>query len=330
MLYNENQKLRYMNQGDLSEDAKDVFKFILATAAKVELQEGEDLSNFNRQQVINLLKMYNSRSRHYLRLLCNHFSKYYKWCYTEGLVAENNFTDWYDINLARPIIQEVLPAELIDEKMIDHETMLEFIDKVKDKSNKFLLYAPYVGIKGNDLEDLRYLRAKDLNEDEKTIKLYSGRIAQVDDLFIKLLKDADSSLRYDKNGDGAITKKSTDYCISEYVLKPCSSVENSVVSSKLLVARYRTIKEQTGNKFLNPMNVYKNGMINFVKDYFEKRGISLKHALFKKTETGKKGGANSLYVYNSELENAIKEFGEVLEPRMLRYQMTEVYQYYND
>jgi hypothetical protein len=333
MLYNEEQKNRYMKQSNMVESSKDVFEMILKTATKVEVQENMDLSNFNRPQVVNLLKTYNAKSRQYLRLVCNHFSNYYSWCCSEGLVDITNFTNWYDVKLAKPIISEVLSNEMLTDKFFNDEYILDCVNnKVKDKQNKLLLYAPYLGIDGNDHEDLRYLKIDDLNEENKTINLISGRIANVDDLFIELIKDANKATRYDKNGTGEFGRGHTEYGVSQYVFKSCGVTEvDALISSKNMNQRFATIKDQTGNRLLSIPLVYKNGLLNYIEKYFKTQGVSLYEALLDKKETKIDYGKNETrYIYEGKVQELINEFGSKMTSRMLRHQMSDIIQYWND
>lgn len=325
MIYNELQKMRYAKQSDMPESSFEVYKQILATAAKVELQEGTDLANFNRAQVIRLLKTYNSRSRQYLRLISNYFANYYDWCVSERLVDVTNITNWYEINLVKPIISEVLPNELIEGKFFDKETLLMYIDMIKDVSNKLLAYAPFFGIDGESHNDLIHLDINMLDEEKKTIKLYSGLTVKVDDVFIDLIKQANQSQRYDKEGLGQYdVRNSNVYTPSKYVFKVCRSQQaNAVLNAKSINTRFATIKEQTGNKMLSMGLIYKNGLLNHIKEYYEQIGVTLSDALFGKAPNSKRS-----YLYDEKTQELIEEFGSRMTVRMLRMQMTDIIHYY--
>jgi hypothetical protein len=160
------QKIRYARQTDMIESSAETFSRIVDTATKVERQEGMDLANFNRQQVTLLLKAFNAKSRGYLRLICNHFSHYYQWCLTERLVDTTNVTDWYNNNLSKSIIEEVLPNDLIEDKFFGDEEVSSYIESISDPTNKLYVYAPYSGVDGEDHLDIKNLKLSDLDEDK--------------------------------------------------------------------------------------------------------------------------------------------------------------------
>lgn len=319
------QKERYIKQSNMSEDAEEFFRRITSTAAKVETQEKTDLSNFNRIQVKSLLKTYDARSRYYLRLICNTFTKYYQWCLSEKLVDITNVTDWYDVKLSKAIIEEVLPNELIEDKFFGDEEMLEYISRVPDPTNKLYLYAPYIGIDGEDHVDMKNLKISDLSEDKQELQLFSGKTIPVDELFIKLIKEADKAVRYNPDGTGEYHSKSKNtYSESIYVFKTCTATSpNVLVSSNIINSRIRFISKQTGNKFLNTSLIYKNGLLNYIKKYYESEGITLYDALFTKRETNKR-----LYKHDEKTQELIHKFGSNMLVKMLRYQMSDVMHYY--
>jgi hypothetical protein len=77
-----------------------------------------------------------------------------------------------------------------------------------------------------------------------------------------------------------------------------------------------TIKEQMENEFISLSTLYKNGLINYIKEQFAKRDISLKDAIFHE-KTGR------LYTYNEELQQYIYDFGSKMEAKMLRMEIKD-------
>ena len=324
MFYNENQKIRYIEKSGMREDRAEGFKIILNTATKVELQEDMDLAFFTRNQVINLLKAYNSRSKKYLGLVCKHFSNYYEWCMEESIVDKGDVTNWYDVRLSKPIIDEVLPLSLIEDKYFNKEMMMTYLDDVIDVTNKFILYAPFVGIDGSDHEDLKYLKIDDIDSSSKTVMLHSGKVLKIDKTFYDLAHAANAARKYDKNGMGDDLRGKTTYAKSKYILKICEfAKEDTPIGKNTFIQRYGVIKEQTGNKLLNAKVIYKNGLINYIKEYFSMRGVSLRDAIFEKTASDV-----ARYKYAKEFSDAINEFGSVIKPEFLRMEIKEIIDLY--
>ena len=324
MFYNEPQKIEYLESEDnrFLPSTLEVAKRIFVGSAMVEKQYDTDLSNFNRQQVVDLLKKFNATSKGYYKMICLIFADYYNWCLSKEYIDQSNFTNWYDSKLSNLIIDEILPVSLVKGKFFTKEDVLEYLDKIKSPTNRLLLYSPFMGIDGVDHEDLKYLRVSDLYEKRKAIQLHSGAIQPVDDLFIQLLKEADAETMYNPEGKENYTIRRNIYDESVYVLKKCSSDSiNEVINKQIIVYRMKVIKKQAENKFISISTLYKNGLINSIKEYYEQKNISLYKALFH--EKNKK-----LYTYDEETQEVISRFNSNMTVRMLRMELKDTIDYY--
>jgi len=323
MYYNEPQKLEYLSieENRFAESTIEVAKIIFAGSAEVERQYDIDLSNFNRQQVVDLLKKYNSKSKGYYKVMCVIFSDYYNWCLNRGYVDESNFTDWYHSKISNKIIDEILPSSLLKDKFFLKEDVIKYLDDVLDPTNKLLLYAPSVGINGDNHEDLKYLRVDDLLEKRSAIQLHSGKIQIVDELFIELLKEADKSTIYYPEGMENFTSRRNGYSDSIYVFKRCGGKLNEVITNPILNKKMSVIRKQIGNKFISISTLYRNGLINTIKEHYEKQDISLYTAIFHKNN-------NKIYTYDKETRDVIDRYNSNITVRMLRMELKDTIEYY--
>lgn len=327
----EPQKQRYLDSPNFryDENAKVVIKYMFDGAAEVEEQEGMDLSLFNKPQVIRLLKSYNSRSKGYLRTVCNTFSDYYSWCLYEGYVDNTNVTNFYDYTIAKPIIDEVIPLQLIIDKYFIRKDIVRWENSIYDPVVKFILYAPFCGVYGNDAEDLIYLKIEDIDKVNKKTKLQSGKMIVVDDLFIELAENANKATEFYPDGfnrtDNSKKPNQYVYDTSCYILKSCGQMTtDDPVSKGIVMNRFRLIQQLLENKFITGSNLYKNGLINYVKEKFETHDISLKDGIFLEVEKGERQFAGNTYLYSNELQQYINEYGSNMSDRALRQQMKEI------
>jgi hypothetical protein len=326
-MFNEKQKIRYINQSNLPENSIVVLKKIFNGVAKIEAQNDLDLSNFNRPQVVDLLKSYNSRARSYLKLVCKYFSDYYSWCLSEKLVDITNVTNWYHTSLSNSIIDEVIPLELIRDKFYTEDDVLGYLENIPDPVNKFVVYGLFRGIRGENYCDLSHLRMENLHEKRKAVELEDGRMHPVDDLFMELMKNADKATIYAPDGivaTNGLNRSRNEYDKSVYVFKGCrTGYENRPVENQFFTVRMCLIKKQTKNPLISATTLYNNGLINFIKEHYEPKGIPLKDVLFKNKDNNRK-----FYMYDEETQAVINEFGSYMTVRMLRLQMREIIQYY--
>lgn len=287
-------------------------------AETIEIDENYDLSMFNSTQVYRLLKYFNSTSKSYLTLVCFYFNRYFLFCLQEGFIDGKNVKNYYANNFSKSIIDDVIPIEVIQDKYIPSETIHDYMNMFDDYVIKLLLYSPYIGIWGNSYEEILGLKLSDLNENEKTITLVSGRLAKVDDTFIQIIKKAEKETWYHPEGieEARNYKDSRLYLESKYVIKSASKkAVGAGASHTIIMSKYRDIQRIIGNKMINCGNLYLNGLINFIKQKHETNGVTLKQVFTEKS--------GHEYAYEKETQQYIEEFGSKIAMRMLRYRLKD-------
>lgn len=307
-MHNSEQKMRYLEKCNYEESTIELIGSIFNSIQMTEDYFNKDASNFSQLEVIDMLKNFNSKSKKRLKSVCVFLSSYYNWCYDEGMV--DNLANPFDSRITDIIIDGLITKEDLEGKFFNREQMLGYKDLILNVSNQFIVYGLYIGIKS---EELIRLKIEDLDENTASVKLESGRVVIVDDLFIKLMKQTNNSEIY--FADGVVKENKFNrysYSPSKYVLKQCGdNEEGKPISVGALSVRMRTIKAQTGNEFFTAPNIYKNGAINYIKSRYEEQGITLKTA-FTSQINGK------LYTYEAQTQQYIDEFGANYTVRMLR------------
>lgn len=315
MFYNENQKNRYLLYCKYELTTIESIKVIFNSISPVENHYNKDVSLFVGEQIVDLLKKFNSKSRNFLRVVCAYLFDYYNWCLDENLVPKNNFGNPFDINRTKRIIEEIVPKELLNNKFYTKEKHLEYLDKINDPSNQLILHSIYLGINGDESEEIRRLQITELSEERKQVRLFTGRIVNVDNLFIDLMKKTANAKYY--YPDGTIESSKIGYYTysrANYVLRACTRGEefdNAPISKQVFFARTRLIKKQSGNPLLTVSVIYRNGLINYIKEKYKEQNISLDKALFDMKN-------NQSYAYDQITEEYISEFGSKMTARMLR------------
>lgn len=314
-LYNSDQKERYLANCKYENTTRNLIKFIYTASAIEEFKYDKDVCEFNQIEVTDLLKSFNSKSPHRLKSNCVYLNDYYLWCYNEGLV--DSIINPFDKIVTDIIIENIIPSSTLAEKYLSKEEIINCKNEIIDVTNQFIFYALYLGIKGEEYEEIRNLKISDLDIHEHKVKLITGRIVNVDDLFINLMINANDELNYFPEG---IEKESRankyTYGSSEYVIKLCGVKYCDQVSYQYLSQRIRVAIKQINKKYISASTIYKNGLINFIKEKYEEQNIPLKAALFNEIN-------NKLYVHDKETEQYIKEFGSGMTVRMLRMELRE-------
>lgn len=337
MFHNE-RKLRFLNEYLVEESTRSFVKYIFETSEPVERQEGIiigkdgiDLCEFSRDQVLGLYKKFNYKTRKTLYSVSYFLTYYYAWCAEQGYdVSPFN---QYDSKLSNSIIEEVIPREFLLKRYFTKIEFMEYMNNVKDPSNKFMMYALYNGV---NLDELINLTIDDLDTKNKEVLLFSGRRIKVDDLFISLMQQANEALYYNPDGDNSNRRYDLyEYAESKYVIKPTKRGDGSVPITKfVLTNRMKDIKNQSGNLDLTVLVIIKNGLINYIK---EKLNMSLKEAMTEtvatKVDTDDDNDESIVskgvkYAHYEDVKEKIEEFGSNITVRALRKELEDVMDYF--
>mgnify|MGYP001193193875 CR=1 FL=1 len=317
-MFNEDQKLRYLRNCNYAETTIETIKIIFKATSRVEEYYNKDLCEFTQAEVNDLLKSMGNKSRAYLKGVCVYLENYYNWCLSEGLISDviNKYNPVFVTN----IINEIVPKELLYNKYFSKAKLLEYINNIADITNKFITYALYYGI---SIEELVHIKMDDLDINNKILYLSkTNRNIKVDDMFVKIMQDANKAEFYNEDGSMIALDKIGlyGYRESEYVLKHMNrtQIDNQPLTKAMIAKRLSTIKEQSGNEFLTAPTLYKNGLINYIIEKFkEDKGIiNLETILFDKIN-------GKLYTYDEDTQKYIEEFGSQITVRMLRRELKD-------
>lgn len=315
-MFNSEQKERYIEwaRNNIYEEPSIelLIRIFESTAFEEEMVFSKDVSEFNDEEVYDLLVNFNSKSRARLQSTCIYLSKYYEWCkHIEHipLPLDNPF----DKRIIDKFIDQVIPKTDLNDKYFTKEVFEDYKNCVPDITNKYIMECFYRGIRGEEFKDIIFSRMNDFDIENKTIKLCSGRIVSVDNYFIKLAKLADSSTHYFKDGIPIelSNPKIYEYSESEYILKSCGANRKSDFVSKAVInERLRTIKKQTENEFMSATTLYKNGMINYIKEKYNFKGKDFKLAVMDTSN-------------DIETQEYIQQFGSNMNIRMFRMEIKD-------
>jgi 5-methylcytosine-specific restriction protein A len=285
----------------------------------------KDVSEFNDSEAFYYLKRLNSKSRERLKKDACYLSRYHQWCFEKGLIQ--NQEDAFQDKKIYKIIKEIVPNDILLESYFTKNDLIELIELDPDYINQFILLAIFYGIKGDNLGDLVNVKIGDLNEEEKTVTLVSGRKAYVDDYFIEVMKKANSTTVYKQNviTDNHKKPNQTVYEDSGYVIRKCILKNYSTtgcVNKKFVTQRIQKFKKEVDSSFITIPNLYNNGMIDFIQEKYRTQGISFKTALTYNN--------NGTYIYEKETNEYIKEFGSKTNARAWRFELKDIMNHFDE
>lgn len=327
-MYNEIQKKEYLDFCDSTnrygETTISGIKSIFNNSALVEERWEKDLCYFNRPQIIDLLKSYNSLAPDRLKQNCVYLADYYNWCLNVNHYV-SDLTNYYHYSLSDEIIDGVIDKEDLLGKYFNKEEMKKYTSKIYDPTNQYIAYALYNGIKGDNFEELIHVKPEDLDRDKKELTLITERKIIVDDYFIELMDKADAAEKYDE--EGAIKDNPQDYYSfipNGYVLKQMKRGGANPLTIPSIQRRLRVIKEQSGNKFLTAAGIWKNGLINHIIERHREfqPDITFQEIMFHEINA-------KLYTHDKKTKEYIKEYGAKIEVKMLRNDLKGDMEYFD-
>jgi hypothetical protein len=319
-LFHGDRKIDYLQNGSkYDEMTKPVIMLWFDKASVIEAATmnldgtlGKDLCEFNLTEIKNMYISFNLRSRGTLNTISYFFADYYNWCVAHGYIDNSNIQNYYAGSDIKRIIDDAVPVELVEDKFFTRTDIDGYRQMITDETDEFLLYAVFNGVCGHEYEDLKMLKLSDINEKEKTVNLYSGKVLSIDDVFIKLAKLADEQKYYHPEGVVKQTQLNS-YDNSYYIFKTSrQNIPNLPVNKQIITKKFLNIKKQVENRFVICKNVYFNGMIDYVKtQLLANDKVTLKSGFFKKDMSGN-------YYYSKKIDQYLEEFGYPITSRALR------------
>lgn len=318
----------YLNECGKSIYEENTREFLTRIFNSTELEEKlfeKDVSEFTDDEAIDYLKSLNSKSRQRLKVYAWYLSRYRQWYYSKQNI--DNILDPFDDRTINKIIESIIPDSVLNDQIITEDYFKECADLEPDSINKFILICFYHGIKGDEFADIINLKMEDLDEENKTVKLISGRISCVDDYFIEHMKKASNAETYIKSIEGNNRNpKQLLYVNNGYIIRGTAGrgelFDNKPVAPEFINARMNRIRKNIGNQYFSAANLYKNGLINYLKKKFNENGISLKSAILEidHSNTNKRFDK---YLHDEQTEKYIEEFGSKMTARLLRMQIKD-------
>ncbi len=189
-MYNESFKKMFLNTAIGNEDW---YIPCFNTFEPYENEYGKDLSNFSTSQILGVYKAQNTTSIDYLYNLNIRMYKYTQFALMQNIVrdGQNHFDE-----ISQDIIVKCLDQKGVEVSFISRERLNSFTSKLQNPMDKYIFYALYDGLKGNDYEEITSLTVEDINEKNKTAVLCTGRKVFVSQELINIAKESAETYRY--------------------------------------------------------------------------------------------------------------------------------------
>lgn len=175
-MYNEERKQRYLKEESLSNTPTLIRLF--KKSETFEQANNRDLCEWSATEIITFFKYLNTGSVNTLVVYRSLLTNYTQWCLQNNL-TETGQNNWQIItqNILRECINKQKNIVLIRQEVLD------ICQDVENDGDAFLLLGTFEGIGsyGKSREELVEARRSDINVDNNTIKLCTGRILKISD-----------------------------------------------------------------------------------------------------------------------------------------------------
>lgn len=303
-LYNRELKQRFMATYD--ESTQKSLMYVFQKSAQLEYSLGKDIYEFNRDEIDDLFRLFDSTSKQSVASRFSIIGKYVDFAIEQGFLKTG-------INLIKNLSGEEYYEKFVSKvaerrKILSKEQFEDLINYCNNDQDRAIFALLYEGARGrqekeNSLEELINLKLSDCNFKINEITLIRNngetRILKVLEETMKTLKSADAQEKYlRKNGemsDWMKNKKSDKMYLhqNKHILKPTMKSPFGLITSGTIAQRIASIKELYGNPFISVNNIATSGMVEYGKQIKEQKGRELEKSDYQ--EICRRFGQNEVY-----------------------------------
>lgn len=275
-LYNVKLKEEFM--GKYPEHTHNFYRRIFYYSSPLEELYGTDLYEFNLKQIGEVLKSMNPSSLASVKSGVSIIKAYIDWAIHR---RSNNLNplDMVDVEWERQYV-DTTKKLLFTKAEID-----DVIIKCKNAQDSVIIALLFEGAGGKEVSELRNLRFRDVNFEEKSITLTiengEQRLIKVEDQTLRLIKEAASQDEYFKrNGhispNSRNVRETSKLIETGYLIKPAKTkvVHVEQVNTHVIYGRLSTISDEDMLNIPNftVKNIQRSGMFWMAKQILERDG----------------------------------------------------------
>lgn len=286
-MYNKEIKENFLN--NYRKDTQLVYKRIFLKSAKLEKSLDKDLYNFTTDQLEDVLRDLNPSTLTASRSNASIIIKYLDWSGENGLRSNINPLKVFPPKYFDKFVNASIQLYVTDEQLRDIE---DFCVNAQDAVIFRLLFE---GVGGRECSELRNLRKKDINFDEKVLTLYNDknghkekRELSVSSRCIGLIEEALKQDTYAKRNGELIedtrVRQFNNLVQNDYVIRnSITRTDNyGAVSVHTIYRRIDVIRELFGDlPYLTAKGLTYSGMLAMAKELLEEEGKLEKRQLLK-------------------------------------------------
>lgn len=281
-LYNPELKLAYLNDfvGEESTKAAMIYEFY--KSAKVEKQYNKDLYAFFDDEIEDLLLSLGSDNLSSIGKTVSIYKDYVNWCILNGQRGKyENGENRVEIFQATKDMSKYVSNMRVKNKFLTQEEVYDLVDYLVNPIDQVFILGIYEFIAGEELYELRSLSMKNVDIDNRTVKVTdvngNTRIQSVSHKLIGLLQDANRQETY-LNNNGVVDNEAQStrkLAESEYIMRPIARKSNKdqMMPYGSLSQKMVRIKRFTGYDFITINSIQDSRVIHEIVEVMKRLEI---------------------------------------------------------
>lgn len=265
--YNEETKERFLNFIDKSKYPPRWWELLFERTKVTEELKQRDLYDFSTQELMGFYKCLNIADLSSLFIYNNNVTKYENWAFQQNLIADNQV---HGTEITIETLNECVSKDRLRKSIITYDQLKSI--RFLNAQDAFLIWCLFEGIKGKNYEDILNLKLKDINVQEKTVKLHSGRTIKVSEDFIYIAIAADAQDEYNELSTTGHVKKLQP---SEKIFKEKVNGRGVDVPRAIYANINRTIRRMNGmNSEQRAKDLTDSGLIYYLNKRADEYNMS--------------------------------------------------------
>lgn len=291
-MYNESIKTAYIDNikeaGNIKDVSVDQIKAFFNIAQEFEETYSKDIATFSTKEIFDLYKYIGTPSVVYLQTMNSTYLKYTQW-WQKNKMLTGNQNHFREIGVEE--LEQCVSQSMFDAKFITREELIKFINGKQDldECEKFLLFALFEGICGNEYKEIRSIRMSDFKGNR--VYLPNGREFDVSKELIDYAYNASRQTTYMTSDDKVRQLDNSD---REQCFKfPPKTKGDPDKEYFYIVRKLRKIKnfDKDGRMFVGSKELKESGRIDLIKRLVKENNMEASEVIKRIPEVQMRYGA---------------------------------------
>ena len=269
-MYNPEFKARFLEESDIQDSTRKVYKFILEKASITEFQLDKDVFEFNPYECDQLILSYSRKSKQMVSVIVATLKRYMDFCIANN--ANRDYFNYFGTISGLSEYEKYVDITAIENKYITFEGKEEIQKILMNEQDVAIVELPFCGVFGKEGEELINLREKDVLPGRIILP---NREIPITDRTYTIIRDAIDQREYLRgNGELADNAKGETMVINptEFVLRSAGSTKFGKITYSSLQMKMNRIKDLFGNPYLNLTNIWHAGMLYHLTNIKKEKG----------------------------------------------------------